>query len=303
MSSWDKYWENNTGGEVFVSSEGQKNTELEELWRKFFHRKQNLIKKKTKVLDIASGAGSIFSSIDNSENFNLYALDGSGEALEKLKTQMPYVNVLKYKFDEYATKDIYYDIIVSQFGIEYSGKEYFRKIGELLSDEGSFKLIVHKSGSMIDKRTQQEIDCINLLNDTEFFDLAKKLIKLDNDNIEYKNVFEQFTSIEPLIFNNLSSYKNSILNQGYYGFRQLYSNQERYYKKDILTWLNNLEYEKDISYSRLLSMSKATINLQDINKIKHDLYSSGLRDVEVSDFNISRADGVLPLAWEISGNK
>ena len=88
--NWSEYWQNEGAeGEVFVNKQGGKHPFLAQYWQQLF-REQTL---DARIIDIAAGAGSIFSHLPTTHQFDLHAADISGPALAILKQRIPATTV------------------------------------------------------------------------------------------------------------------------------------------------------------------------------------------------------------------
>ena len=114
---WSHYWENDgKDGEVFVNSQGERPGYLSDHWIKRFASMGS----GNNILDIASGAGSIFDnlSVDQRAQNSIFACDISSQALAILKKRMPETKVLVCSSLKTPFLDESFDLVVSQFGID-----------------------------------------------------------------------------------------------------------------------------------------------------------------------------------------
>ena len=88
---WSEYWQQDGAeGEVFVSATGERHPALDEHWRALFAG----MLAGSSVLDIASGAGSIYASLLDAHGFDLYAADIAAEALDALSERIANVTAV-----------------------------------------------------------------------------------------------------------------------------------------------------------------------------------------------------------------
>jgi cyclopropane fatty-acyl-phospholipid synthase-like methyltransferase len=78
---WTDYWRKDSAdGEVFVNAEGERHPALAEFWQAHFSD----LREGSRVLDLASGAGSIYAHLPEEHTFQLSATDISDVALGRL---------------------------------------------------------------------------------------------------------------------------------------------------------------------------------------------------------------------------
>ncbi len=290
--SWDNYWQNESAnGEVFITESGYKNDTLNNFWLRYFTDKNN-----NNVLDIASGAGSIFKALPKNHQLKLHANDSSLTALKMLKDNQPDVLIYPCDIHEIPSQVKPMDIVVSQFGIEYGGESAFNLLPNILVNGGEFELITHISKGMIDSNTIKELQAIEIINSSNFLALAKKLFT-DNKQSDVKS----FMEIEPYLHKNLSDFNQSILNQAYFGFRKLYCNKHRYSSSDLIKWLEQLEQAKEKSSIRLKMMHNASLTEEQLAIIEKNLISQKIKYFKYKPFYITNAK--QPIAWQITGRK
>ncbi len=137
---WSDYWEKDgaAGGEVFVNAKGGRHPALAEFWLSRFAD----LAEGARVLDVASGAGSIYAHLDPGHGFDLNATDIAPEALEALAKRIEGVSTEVSGAENLPYEDASFDLVVSQYGIEYAGSEAFSEAARLVRPGGSLATLV-----------------------------------------------------------------------------------------------------------------------------------------------------------------
>ena len=85
-TGWSEYWEKEgADGEVFVNARGDKHPALADFWQAVFAG----MPAGSRIVDIASGAGSIYAHLPADHGFELHAVDIAAEALQVLVSRIP----------------------------------------------------------------------------------------------------------------------------------------------------------------------------------------------------------------------
>lgn len=296
---WTEYWKyDGSSGEVFVDKKGEKPEYLANFWK----NKLKNIKQGCSILDVACGAGSIFQELPSSHGCMLYGADISPEALKQIKKNITGVSTLNCKSDEISLKSNSIDVVVSQFGVEYSGEKGFLDAIRVLKSNGLFIFIAHFQGGYIDSRNQQQLKGAELVHELSFI---SKAVSVSNalyfgNQHEFECEFEPFSEAESILYKYCQEFPEGIHAHLYNGFRQLLTNREKYNFEDIKGWLIDMEEEVEINLIRLKSMCKAALSRQEVEELKKKLL---LNKVDNFDFSPFYGNSDLPIAWHISGNK
>ncbi|MDH5631068.1 MAG: class I SAM-dependent methyltransferase [Gammaproteobacteria bacterium] len=297
---WSDYWQNEgKSAEVFVDKSGKKHPGLTEFWTHIFAK----FNKKDYILDIASGAGSIFANLTDKTKFNLFAQDISKIALEQQKQRIKNVDIIVSEANKIPLNSEFFQHIVSQFGIEYAGKEAFAEASRLLVNSGTLTFLCHYRGGYIDSKNKAELQGIELIEKTEFIDKGIKIANslFDNELRGKEDVQEEFITVEKKLEEYVSKNEFGLHCHLFYGLKKLINNYKNYHQRDIINWLKAMDDDIKKSKSRLIEMRKAALSENNINEITEILKFNKINDIEIK--SISFNDGQLPVAWCIRGQK
>lgn len=299
--NWSEYWQNEgASGEVFVNQSGEKHQALSMFWRSKFENQSG----ETKLIDLASGAGSVFSELHLPETCDLWAADISPEALKQLKKRMPAVNTQVCSADKLPFEDRSYDVVVSQFGIEYAGIDAFAEAARILKSGGQLVVLCHIEDGYIDSRNKAELAGAELIKKTLFIEKAIKVTQAlyGKDKATIEAAIGEFSQVEPLFADYCQKVGTGVHVHLYAGFKQLMSKLNAYGESDVTNWLKAMEGEVDKAILRLSEMRKAANSEREMNKIVSMLREkAGLTQVEVSPFTLP--EHTKPVAWQLTGLK
>lgn len=297
---WSEYWQNESDtGEVFVDKSGNKHEALGVFWKTCLENQST----GSKIVDLASGAGSIFADLSTPQNYELYAADLSPEALEHLKERLPTVQTHVCSADNLPFDSDFFDVVVSQFGIEYAGQEGFLEAARIVNKGGSLHVLCHIENGYIDSKNRDELEGAKLVKELAFINKAIAVTSASyaNDNLVMKKVFEEFIAVEPVLAKYVNGKDRGVYHHLYHGFKSLFTNKSAYSEKDILSWLQDMQKQVDESILRLSEMRKAACSEAAMQEITEKISSLGMHKINCVPFLLPEQK--LPVAWYLSSVK
>ena len=294
---WADYWQHDgDSGEVFVNSKGERHPALAEYWGAVFEG----IPCNAAVIDIASGAGSIFAHLPAGHGLDLFAADIAEEALKALTDRIPGVTTTVCSADAVPYDDGHFDLVVSQFGIEYAGIDAFTEAARLVAPSGCLSGLCHVADGYIDSNNKAQLEEAKLVNETGFIDLATDLTKAgfsaDVDAMQRSE--KAFVPAMRKIAAGMQRCPRGIHSHLYQGFQRLFEQRRAYDEADITTWLEQMQVELDKNIDRLSRMRTAALSPADTANIAENLRSAGLEGIQFEQF--ITPGNRLPVAWKLS---
>ncbi|MDJ0908865.1 MAG: class I SAM-dependent methyltransferase [Woeseiaceae bacterium] len=300
-TGWSDYWEKDgdAGGEVFVSAQGGRHPALAEYWQAVFAD----LAKGASVLDVASGAGSIFAHLDAEHGFELHATDIAPEALAALSERIPGVTTAVSGADELPYEDASFDLVVSQYGIEYAGRDAFAEAARLVKPGGRLAALVHIEDGYVDSNNKAQLDEATTVREIDFIGRA---IDLTNRAFSGNRALMEKTeqAFVPLITRMSEAIQRCPRGIHVYllaGFKKLYENRQQYRKTDIVEWLEQMNGELSKTLDRLARMRAAAMSADDMAAIEASVSSAGLTGVSAVPFETEGND--RPIAWSLTAKR
>lgn len=296
---WSEYWEQEGAqGEVFVSIKGKRHPVLAEHWQELFAA----IEAGSRVLDVASGAGSIFASLPDGHGLKLYASDIAPAALEQLSKRIQGVTTAEASADSLPFDDRSFDVVVSQFGIEYAGIGAFAEAGRVVDSGGRLVVLAHIEDGYIDTNNKAQLAEAKLTKECAFIARAIELTKA-----AFANDPDRLAKEEQAMIPLISTMGEAVgrCRQGVHayllgGFRKLYENRRQYDESDIVGWLEGMAGEVDRSIDRLTRIRSVALGEQQIETVRADLQGLSFTDLVVEPY---MAGHERPLAWRIDARR
>lgn len=299
-SGWSQYWQQDgADGEVFVSASGERHPALAEHWRGVLDD----IAAGARLLDIASGAGSIYASLPEKHGLHLYAADIAAEALEVLSSRIANVSTVVSAADSLPFADRSFDVVVSQFGIEYAGVAAFGEAARVVAGGGCLEVLAHVRDGYIDSNNKAQLAEAELTRDSGFIRDAIQLTRS-----AFGSDASQLAALEQAFVPHIKDLGSAVKRcqvgvHGYLlgGFRQLYEKRAQYDVEDIVRWLQGMSGEVDKAIERLSIMRAAALGEADMRNIRATLDAVGFDNIETRLYQVEGKD--LPVAWHISARR
>ena len=297
---WSDYWQHDGDcGEVFVNASGERHPALGEFWGALFDD----VPPNARVIDIASGAGSIFAHLPGEHGLQLYAADIAEEALQALAERIPGVSTTVCPADAVPYDDRYFDLVVSQFGIEYAGIDAFTESARLVAAGGAMDCLCHVEDGYIDSNNKAQLDEAKYVEESNFIDLCIDLTRAGyrNDVSEMQRTEAAFLPVARKISQGMERCSGGIHSYLFQGFRKLFEERRSYDEADTISWLEDMRRELDKNIDRLSRMRAAALSSADTVSITENLGSAGLQQIQ---FDLFTTEGnSLPVAWKLSARR
>lgn len=299
LEDWSGYWQDeNPEGEVFANLEGRKNPAVVAFWQQQLANAPT----KSRIIDLAAGAGSIFNHLVLSESIEWHACDLSHAALVQHRRRTPGVLLCASSADRLPYRPGHFDVVLSQFGLEYAGLEAFSEAASLVRPGGSMSLLCHIENGFIDKRSQSLQGDATVARDSGFVEAAIELTQAAfSGSMEgLQHAYRGFVEPERKLSAALANKPAGLHSHLYGGFRRLFESRDRYDQADIIGWLEAMKQEIDRLLSRLATMRKAALSEGQVKLIGRKLEVLGF-DVRFAPYIIP--EYAVPIAWHFHATR
>ena len=134
---WDAYWRNAEAAAAHKDG-GPQDEVLERFWRQFFQRTLPAFRSRLSMLDIACGNGAVprhalaaIRGMDKNIDITIYGLDESPAALGEMRKRNQGLNYIASDAALLPIRNEAFDLVTSQFGVEYAGSEALAEAARL----------------------------------------------------------------------------------------------------------------------------------------------------------------------------
>lgn len=294
---WSDYWDKDSAdGEVFVNAQGERHPALARFWQQQFE----CLPHGSRVIDLASGAGSVFTHLPEGHDHQLFAADISHVALKALGERFPSVTTIECSADQVPLDDGSCDVVVSQFGVEYAGIGAFAEAARLISTDGRLIALCHVRDGYIDSGNRAQLAEAKLAAKIGFIDKAVKLVTATfaADAQALGRAEDDFVPVAKQVGDGIGRMKKGIHTHLFFGFRELFEKRQQYDLADIIGWLEGMRRELDMNIDRLSRMCEAAMTVDDIDAVKRLFMKMGLKEVHCTPFETPGNN--LPVAWNLT---
>jgi len=297
---WSDYWQKDSAeGEVFVNARGERHPALAGFWGEVFAE----TRPGSRIIDLASGAGSVFAHLPTGQGYELHAADISEVALDALVERFPGVATTVCPADDLPFENAAFDLVLTQFGIEYAGIDAFGEAARLVAPGGRFVGLCHVAGGYIDSDNQAQLREAGTVLEQDFIGCAKVLAEaaFSGDPVKLRSAQEAFAAAATPVGEGMRRHRKGIHTYLFQGFRQLYERRSQYDLADITGWLDAMRGELDVNLDRLARMCAAALSEDDVARIRQIFEDRGLEDVQCTPFMTPGND--LPVAWQMAARR
>ena len=312
--SWDKFWQSSNHSQAF-SDHGVNHPTIQTYWQNFFLQISEEGKDTIKLLDLACGNGALFDIANTvpsaSKQIVFTGIDSSKAATDNLLVKHPKARVINSPLSTLPFDDNSFDVVTSQFGLEYAGLDNIDEAIRVLADGGSLRLLVHFKGGTIAGECQRNLNTLTVLRDSNFIALARDLFHTGAQAAQGKNRAE-YDAAGSALAATLPKIEHTIQHAGdlpavdmlehlYLTVGKIHNNLTQYDPQEVQSWLSDVEAENLAYQGRMESMLNAAIDEDEFAALCAKVTNKGL--------SVTQAGPLLPhdsnrsLAWALTAKK
>lgn len=310
--SWDTYWQGTSDAGAF-SSGGVSHPAIRSFWVEFFSgAKQRFTS--PRILDIASGNGAVLEcvlDVFNPTPSELSSLDVSEAAIKNIHTRFPSVIGIVASASSIPRESSSFDIVTSQYGIEYAGYDAILEAARLVADTGQLVLLMHCESGHIHLECEQSLDAIERTQKSNFVQLATAMLDAGFKSVRGadRKIYEQaaqklapaITELEAVMRQYGSAVAGGTICRMYNDVDQIHQKIQHYEPVEVLTWLHKMDAELDAYAKRMLSMSLSAVSSAQLENMKEDLNKQGFI-IDVAD-KLFVPGNKAAMAWVLIATK
>jgi ubiquinone/menaquinone biosynthesis C-methylase UbiE len=318
LRDWDAYWQN-AGLAPALRDGGPQDEALDRFWSDLLDGTLTRTAESSRLLDIASGNGAVVRfALRSAERLTtglrptITALDGSHSALAELHRRHPGVEGVVADAMRMPFRDRVFDVVTSQFGLEYAGPAALPEAARLVAPGGVFAAILHLRQGGIFRECTANLEAIEgfrasgLLPRFDEVYRAAWAVKQSAGTIDALREADRSLAIsvkdcEETLRKFGREVASGTLLRIYQDVGHMHARLGAYDPAEMTTWIDNMGKELDSYSGRMASMLEAALDADQVARISRELGDAG--------FNI-RLGGVLkfghppvPCAWAIVADR
>jgi SAM-dependent methyltransferase len=307
-TSWNQYWQG-TGSIGAFTAGGVNHPAITEFWNEFFLSVKRL-QKPLRLLDVATGNGAVVEAALRVLTENpptISCVDISDAAIENVKKRFESVTGIVADAANMPLDDRQFDVVCSQFGVEYAGTDAIYEAARLVEVGGKLALLMHIAAGSVLKECADSLAAVQGTIDCDFLPLAIDLFEngfaavQGADRAAYDAAGSKFAPAVAVVEQIMDEFGDDVaggtIAKLYDDIARIHARMPNYEAKDILDWLGVMEQEFPAYAQRMASMIATASDQASIDVICKQLRDGG--------FDIDRAGSLqpdnesLPLAWVI----
>jgi ubiquinone/menaquinone biosynthesis C-methylase UbiE len=284
--SWDSYWRG-TGGIGAWSAGGVTHPAIKEFWEDCFRRLLVALEKPS-MLDIASGNGALIEwalGIFRETPLAITCVDLSEAAISNIRKRFPGVRGLVSDASSIPLESKSFDIVTSQFGVEYAGPGAISEAARLVAPGGYLVLLMHSVSGSIYMESAANLDAIARLRDSRFIPLALDMFRAGfaavrgGDRAPYDAAAQLLQpaveAADRIIAEHGEDVAGGSVAQFYSDVARIHGKLPNYDPDEVIGWLARLDTEMTDYASRMEAMKNAAMDEADFRRVCSELHDTG----------------------------
>lgn len=311
---WDVYWRG-TKEAALQSDRGPQDKALSEFWTQFF--KVELPRhSRPRLLDAACGNGAVTGfALQTAEvladsDVVLSCMDYSESAVHALEEKYPRVKGVACDARETPFADGEFDIVASQFGLEYAGLTAFDEAARLVAKDGVLVAILHMKKGAIFNECKVSLNAIQTIQKCKLVSLAREafaagfaVIAGNATNATFREADKNLAPAVEMLKEILAKYgplvAGGMITRLGHDLAHMYQRIDAYVAQEVFTWLDQVDKELDAYAGRMASALGSALDEPGIRQLSARLSANGLI-VDTYDM-LRMGDKEEPAAWILVG--
>lgn len=307
-ASWNTYW-HGAGDAAAYSKGGVSHPAVTEFWTSVFDTLAggNL---DVKLLDLAAGTGALTAlamEMLRERNPAITCVDLSAAAIAQIHDRWPDVNGLVADAADLPFDDAGFDVVVSQYGVEYAGMDAVLRAPRLVADGGTFAALMHATGSSIDAECRASETAIKRLRESEFVPLALDFFDAGfaairgGDRKRYDDAGRRLApavqAAEEIMAEFGAGVAGDTIARLYNDVGTVHDRIQHYDPNEVHAWLVRLDDELDAYATRMSSMREAALDENGFSEVCGELRERGF-ELQTNAALLPR-DDTRSLGWAL----
>lgn len=310
--SWETYWHGTAEAGAYGAG-GAGHPAIHAFWEQFF-RSISSSRNAATLLDIASGNGAVVEcarDIFGDDGLAISCVDVSAAAIANIHDRFPGVRGLVCDARAIPLRAATFDVVVSQFGLEYAGPQATGEAARLLAPGGSLALLLHHRAGAIHRECMDGLEALSQLRESRFIPLASEMFQAGfaairgADRGPYDAAAARLApaveALEAIIAHHGPQVAGDTLARLYSDVGRIHGKLQHYAPDEVLGWLHRMERELVAYTGRLSSMLGSALDQESFEQLCTKLRSGGCILKQAGPLTVPGAG--LPLAWVLVASR
>ncbi len=313
--AWDIWWRGSGESGLPVSG-GPQDPALESFWRGVFET--NLPERGVqRLLDIGCGAGAVTGfakKVADEAGMTLEAtcLDAAPWALGHVKEKHPEVTTVEASADDLPLGDGSFDLVCSQFGLEYAGLDAINEACRVVAPGGTLALVTHLRGGAIDVESSATVAAIDELEASSVFPALQKYVTESTELRKGQGTPVGFELADRALNPCVKVVEKIITERGrecaggmifslYRDIAHIYQNLNSMEPEEVFYWIERAQGEMAAFSDRMKQMLAAGLSEAELEQAKDQIKAAGLQLQTLDQLRLGGKD--QPAAWVVAATR
>ena len=272
---------------------------------------------RSRLIDVACGNGAVTEiamtiAQDMAVNVDSHCLDYSMSAVAELRKRFPEVEGVACDAREIPYQDGEFDLVVSQFGIEYAGREAFAEAARLVNKGGTLAALVHLADGAINKECADNLSLAAALREAQLMSLARDAFTAGFELIAGKITDAEFQEADKRLAPAVEVAKQILKDKGplaaggllarlYGDIGHMYTRMQNYVPAEVFEWIDGMSGELVSYEGRMASMTRCALDEPGIYEVAMTIGAAGFT-VQTPDV-LTLAESGKPAAWILTASR
>ncbi len=281
VQHWDAFWRAREKA-VPRTDPGAQDRAPAEFWKTFFENEVE-VSQELRLIDVACGNGAVTAIAMEAgraaaANLIAHCVDYSASAVEEVRKCFPQVEGVACDARELPYVDCSFDLVVSQFGIEYAGIEAFEEAARLVNATGTLAAIIHMRNGAIHRECAGNLGVIEGLNKARLMPLARAAFGAGFELIAGRITDQKFQQFDKRLAPAVDAAKGILKEKGplaaggllanvYRDIAYMYTRMQNYRPDEVFAWFDGISNELASYEGRMVSMTRCALDESDIETI------------------------------------
>jgi len=310
--SWDAYWQGIADARAF-SSGGANHPANVSFWNEFFRFARDDLAVSS-LVDLASGTGAVVEiarDVFGGGAVEMTAIDISAAAVASIRQRFPLVKSLVMDLKSIDLADENFDLVTSQFGIEYAGMQAVVDAARLVRENGWLAFLMHSTESSIYRQCADNLSAVERVIECRFVPRSIEMFRAGfaavrgADRIPYDQAAKRLSPAVGELESIIAEYGQEVADDTIaclYGYvARIHENIQHHDPDEVLGWLERMQEELETYAGRMSSMCESAIDEDGLDRICNQLRSQEFTITTVGP--LLSADGEVNLGWALIARK
>lgn len=270
-SSWDSYWRSGDANSAWSAMDAG-HPAVQSFWDDFFAALSPGLKSPA-MIDIACGNGAVVAHVLaqlGTRELAITCVDVSAVAIGNISARFKQVEALICDARQIPADSHSFDIVTSQFGVEYAGIEAVVEAARLVAPGGRIALLMHHSAGSIYRDCMAGRAAVSAVRDAQFLALAGQMFQAGfaavrgADRAPYDEAAARLAPalkvVEAAIAQHGAQVSAGAIARLYEDVARIHGRLPHYDPNEVLEWLERMERELGAYLLRASSMLASALD-------------------------------------------